>query len=47
MAGLNISRDLFFSKFYDFAMECADKTIAGFVKNNGDINKRIDQGPVK
>ena len=47
MAGLTISRDLFFSKFYDFAMECADNTIAGVVKKNGAINKRIDQALVK
>ena len=47
MAGLTISRDLFFSKFYDFAMECADNTMAGVVKKNGAINKRIDQALVK
>lgn len=47
MAGLTISRDFFFSKFYNFAMECADNTMAGVVKKNGAINKRIDQDLVK
>lgn len=47
MAGLTISRDLFFSKFYNFAKECADNTMAGVVKKNGPINKRIDQDLVK
>lgn len=47
MAGLTISRDLFFSKFYNFAMECAGNTLAGVVKKNGPINRRIDQDLVK
>lgn len=47
MAGLTISREFFFSKFYNFAMECADNTMAGVVKKNGAINKRIDQDLVK
>ena len=46
MAGLTISRDLFFSKYYDFAMECADNTLAGFVKKNGAINGKKRSIPI-
>lgn len=47
MAGLTTSRDLFFKEYYGFAMDCASITLAGVVKKNGPINKRIDQGLVK